>query len=67
MIGQPPCGAVPWGTKTVPVTCVRPSVIPDVDVYSMRAATELAARSLRSMVGNVVASVSAPGSCPAPL
>src|SRR5436305_15312151 len=65
--GQPPSGGLPIGTNTVPVTCSVPPVIPEVDVYSIRAASEVVARSLRSMVGTVVASDSAPGSCPAPV
>src|SRR5689334_18086668 len=66
-IGQPSSGGLPGGTKTEPDTCSVPPVMPDVEVYSMRAASEVAARSLRSIVGSVVASDSAPGSWPAPL
>ncbi|SHW10700.1 Uncharacterised protein [Mycobacteroides abscessus subsp. abscessus] len=32
MIGQPPCGGVPFGTNTEPDTSVWSPVIPDVDV-----------------------------------
>jgi hypothetical protein len=48
------------GTKTVPVAGYSLSVIPDFDVYTMRAAKELTAASAGSMFGRVFAALSAP-------
>src|SRR6476660_5031837 len=66
-IGQPPWGAVPAGTKTVPVTSVSSPVMPDFEVYAICAASDVSDFKRLSIVGSDVAENSAPGDCPAPV